>query len=454
MYRGGRIFFSLAVLSAISLCAADIKAEMGKAVYEQNFNQAVELFNKADYDGSFKLFSELFEKKPDDSRVNFYLGRAALEIKQYEDALMAFERVLIVEPTHIRSRLEMARAYFELKEFDAADVEFDKVLESDIPKNVREQILAYKKAMDAAKKRHFINGYLMVGLGYDSNINNGIGTKDYTIASPFGALTLTGDSPKMDYYHTQVFGLNHIWDLQSVKNGLFWQDGFTAYFQTYRQNITSNARYFSLTTGPGYRTKEYEVSVALSVDKLVYGPSFPYMQTISIGPKGSYKLSDTLIVEGSFILKNKFYPYANNDRNALYEEVYAGIRKLIPSSGSMVTFGVTNGKDMERMNDNAAGRTDVSNNFQKYSVSLYHPLKEGLDMTAGISATKTQYPETDSSFLRNENDFALNYSLGIIKTLDKSSMLSVNGAYTNNKSNIENKVYNKRGLSLSYIYNF
>jgi len=454
MYKSGRVFFSLAVLSAISLCAADVAKDSKKQAYEQSFNQAVELFNKADYNGAYKLFSELFETKPDDSRINFYLGRSALEIKQYEDALIAFERVLIVEPTHIRSRLEMARAYFELKEFDAADVEFDRVLESDIPKNVKEQILAYKKAIEAAKKKHFINGYLMAGIGWDSNINNGIGTKDYTIASPFGALTLTGDSPKSDYYHTQIFGLNHIWNLDSVKNGLFWQDGFTAYFQTYRHNITSNARYFSLTAGPGYRAKDYEVSVAASVDKLVYGPSFPYMQTISIGPKGSYKLSDTLILEGSLVLKNKFYPYGNNDRNSFYDEIYGGVRKLIPATGSMLTFGITSGKDMERMNDNAAGRTDVSNNFQKYSISVYHPLKEGLDMTAGIAATKTQYPETDSSFLRNERDFALNYNIGIIKTLNKESMLSMNGAYTDNKSNIENKVYKKKGVSLSYIYNF
>lgn len=452
MYRVGRLFFSMGVLSAISLSAADIASDTDKKIYEQNFNQAVELFNKGDYSGAYKLFLEIFETKPDDTKVNFYLGRAALETKQYEDALMAFERVLIVEPTHVRSRLEMARAYFELREFDAADAEFDKVLETELPKNVRKQILAYKKAIDDSKKRHFITGYLMAGIGWDSNINNGIGTKDYTI--PYYTLHLTGEKPKSDYYHTEIFELNHIWNLQSIKDGLFWQDGFTAYFQTYRDNISSNARYFGVTTGPGYRAKGYDVSLALSADKLIYGPSFPYMQSIGISPKASYKLSDTLILEGALSFKNKYYLYDNRDRNSLYYDIYAGVRKIIPASGSMVTVGVTSGRDIEKNSDNSTGRTDVTNNFQKYSASLYHPLIKGLDMTASIAGIKTLYPETDQLFLRRESDFRMNYSVGLIKTINKGSMLSVSGSYLDNKSNIENKVYNKKGLSVNYIYNF
>jgi tetratricopeptide (TPR) repeat protein len=435
----------LAVLSAISISAAEID----KKAYEQNFNQAVLLFNKADYNGAYKIFNQLFEENPSDARVNFYLGRAALETKQYEEALMAFERVLIVEPTHIRSRMEMARAYFELKEFDSADLEFDKVLESDIPKKVRDQIMGYKSAIDAAKKKHFINGYIMAGIGWDSNINNGIGTKDYTI--PALGASVPGEAPKSDYYHTQVFGLNHFWNLSGIKDGFFWQDGFTTYFQTYRQNIANNARYFGVTTGPGHRGKDYEISLVFGADKLIYGPSFPYMQTLSVSPKGSYKLSETLILEGSFTLKNKFYMYERGNRDSLYEELYMGFRKLVPSMGSMVSIGFTGGRDLKKRQP---ANTDVSNNIQKYSVSLYQPIIAGVDMTAGVSATKTSYTDTDMAFFRKESDFASNYSLGLIKTINKSSMLNLSTTYSNNKSNIENKVYSKKGASLSYVYNF
>lgn len=453
MYKTGRIMFSMAVLSALSLHAADIPADASKKIYEQSFNQAVELFNKADYNGAYKLFSELFEQKPDDAKVNFYLGRAALETKQYEDALMAFERVLIVEPTHIRSRLEMARAYFELKEFDAADAEFDKVLEADLPKNVRTQILSYKKAIDDAKKRHFITGYLMAGIGLDSNINNGIGTKDYTIASPFGALTLTGDKPKSDYYHTQIFGLNHMWNLSSVTDGLFWQDGFTAYLQSYPKNGSSNARYFGLNVGPGYRAKNYEVSIAFATDYLIYGSSSPYMQTYSVGPKASYKITDTLIAEGSYTFKEKRYPKENKDRDANYQEAYLGLRKIMPASSSMLTLGFTESKEKEK-NSASNGRTDVSNTIQKYSVGLYQPIIEGLDLSANIAYSRTEYDEMDTSFLKVPEDKAMVYGVGLMKTLGKNSMVTLNGTYTDNKSNIENKVYNKTGVSLSYVYNF
>jgi tetratricopeptide (TPR) repeat protein len=450
MYKNIRILFSLAVFSAVSLWSADSVTPVAykTQAYEQNFNSAVELFNKSDFEGAYKKFSELFEANPGDPRINFYLGRSALETKRYEDALSAFERVLIVEPTHIRSRIEMARAYFELKEFDSANMEFDKALEADIPKKVKEQILAYKKAIDAAKQKHFINGYLMAGIGWDSNVNNGIGTKDYSILN--GLITLPGEQPRSDYYHTEVLGLNHIWNLSDVKEGLFWQDSFTAYLQSFRQSITNNARYFGLTTGPVYRTKEYEASVAIGADKLVYGSAFPYMQTLSISPKVSYKLSDTLIAEGSLTLKNKFYLYENGDRNSLYEEAYAGVRKLIPSTGSMVTAGITVSKEMKKMQT----RTDISNSAQKYALSVYHPIVAGLDLTAGVAATKTAFVDTDVSFSKIESDFSINYNVGLIKTLNKSSMLNLTTTYADNKSNIENKVYTKKGVSLSYIYNF
>ena len=99
-------------------------------------------------------------------------------------------------------------------------------------------------------------------------------------------------------------------------------------------------------------------------------------------------------------------------------------------------------------------RTDVSNSIQRYSVGLYQPVIDGLDMTLSAAYSKTRYDETDVNFLKKEDDRAMIYGIGLIKSIGKSSMITLNGAYTDNKSNIENKVYNKTTLSMGYIYNF
>lgn len=456
MYNQTKSLLSLALIAAISLCAVDVKAAPSvqtagvSPVYEQNLKSAIEAFNASDFEKSYSLFSGLFEIKPDDTKINFYLGRSALETKRYEEALSAFERVLIMEPAHIRSRLEMARAYFELKEFDAAEAEFDKALEADMPKNVRDQILSYKKAIASAKQKHFLSGYVMLGLGWDSNINNAIGSKEFTITSPFGDLTLEGDKEKSDYYHTQVLGLNHIWNLSSLMDGLFWQDGFTAYAQSYPKNASSSARYFSLNVGPGYRTKSYEISLSLAGDYLVYNSNSPYMTSYYASPKISYKITDTLIAEGIYTYKEKKYTKENKDRDSNYQEAYLGLKKLFPSNGSIITLGVAGSKEKAKNNN----RTDVSNRAQRYSVSFYKPIIEGLDMTASISYNRTEYDEMDVNFLKESKDSALVYGLGIMKSITKSSMVTLNGSYTDNKSNIDNKVYNKKSVNLNYIYNF
>ena len=95
--------------------ATDIKTTKEAIATLKKYDEAVNIFNNKDYEEAYKRFLRLFDVRPDDSRINFYLGLSAFETKRYDEALAAFERVLIVEPNHVRSRLEMGRVYFEEK---------------------------------------------------------------------------------------------------------------------------------------------------------------------------------------------------------------------------------------------------------------------------------------------------------------------------------------------------
>lgn len=454
MFKGRSIVAGLAIAASLGVVTPVFSATIDKAQYKSSFDEAIALFNKGEFEKAYKLFNNLYSIKSDDTQVNFYLGRCALELKMYDDAVAAFERVLIVEPNHDRGRLELARAYFEQKEFGSAEAEFDEVLTSNnLPKEVKENILKYKEAINKTKQKHYISGFGSFGIGYDSNINNGIGTKDYTIPS-FG-LSLTGEAPKEDYYHTEIAGINHIYDMKDIKNGLVWQDNIVLYSQTYRHFIENNARYIGLTSGPAYRTGEYELSLGLTADKLIFG-GLDYMYSVGIAPKASYKLSDAWILEGGYTFKEKYYYYNNWNRNSLYQDLSVGARRLFASTGSMLSASLVFSKETERLADQADSntRTDVSNSTKALNISAYHPLIQGLDLTAGFSAKKTAYADTDAAFGANEQDWTYSYNAGLLKSVSKDSFLNLGATYSNNKSNFENKIYQKRGFSLSYITNF
>ncbi|MGE4398241.1 MAG: tetratricopeptide repeat protein [Campylobacterales bacterium] len=455
MYNGikqGLLISSVAAIFIGSPLFAN-NTQIDKVAYKSSFDDAVKIFNAGDFAKAYDKFYVLYELKSDDPQVNFYLGRAALELKKYDEATAAFERTLIVEPTHTRSRLELARAYFEQKEFVMAESELDEALKDDLPKKVRDSALAYKDAIAKSRQKHFLNGFVSLGFGYDSNTNNGIGEKEYAL--PSIGINLTGDAPKADRYHTEVAGINHIYDMKDVYDGLFWQDNILLYAQSYFSVTSNNARYVSLTTGPGYRTKSYEASLGLTADKLIYG-NLDYMYSVGIAPKASYKATDSLILETSLSLKKKYYYYNNWARNSLYQDVGFGVRKLFASTGSVLSSNVTFSKEMENYNDgvSATGRTDVSNSTRALSINLYHPLIDGLDATAGMSVKNTFYADTDGAFSDKEKDVLYSYSAGLLKTIAKNQIVNLGVSYNKNTSNFENKIYQKRGVNVSYIYSF
>lgn len=80
----------------------------------KEYNRALNVFEKGNYNESYHEFYKLFLLKMDDVKYNFYLGRSAFELKQYEEAQSIFERILLYQPDSMRAKLELARTYFEL----------------------------------------------------------------------------------------------------------------------------------------------------------------------------------------------------------------------------------------------------------------------------------------------------------------------------------------------------
>ena len=76
--------------------------EKRKRFAQTPLGTAVELLKEKRYQEAYDAFYALFLENTTDARINFYLGLAASGVKNYDDAVSAFERVLIVEPNHTR----------------------------------------------------------------------------------------------------------------------------------------------------------------------------------------------------------------------------------------------------------------------------------------------------------------------------------------------------------------
>jgi len=434
--------------------AADLKSAKDSIVSMKKYDEAVEAFNKREYENAYKKFLALFEEKPDDSRINFYLGRAALETKRYDEALSAFERVLIVEPNHIRSRLEIAKVYFEEKEFGSAEAEFKTALEYELPEQVKKQIQSYLAAIEMGKKKHFINGSFVLGATLDTNVNNGIGNKDFSIAS---GQTLPGDDRKKDISGTAAFSLSHIYDFGD-SGGWYWQDGGTVYTQLYKQEAGSNVRYLALNTGPGYRSQNVDFGLLATYDALNYSQN-SYFNSIGLSPKATYRFPNNYALDGAVSIKKKFYPYEKWNRASLYEDLSLTFKKGYAATGAIASVGVVLSKEFETYNENsvgagAVGRTDISNTSKTLRLEYYRPLLAGLDAVISGSMRQSVYPETDLLFNAPKKETNKSFGAALYKTIFKSSVLGASYGYSKNESNFDNLNYSKHTFGLNYIYNF
>ena len=138
-----------------------------------DYTKALLLYKDKNYLKAYKLFLELSSKNLSDPNINFYLGRSAFELKKYSEAIVAFENVLFQKPDSTRVKFEMARAYFLNHQYNASKNMFLKVLDDKNSSDKLNDIAKkYLKAIALKEQKHFINGVVIAGVGYDSNINN------------------------------------------------------------------------------------------------------------------------------------------------------------------------------------------------------------------------------------------------------------------------------------------
>lgn len=127
---------------------------------------------------------------------DYLFGLAALEAGRAGQATLAFERVLAVDPAYAAARLDMGRAYYALGDLDRAQQEFAAVRALEPPTAAIATIDNYEKAIAARRdpRRLRLTGYVEVGAGGDSNVNQSTGQSSIQIPAFGGTYSLGSSS--------------------------------------------------------------------------------------------------------------------------------------------------------------------------------------------------------------------------------------------------------------------
>lgn len=142
--------------------------------------------------GAWELLAPAESAHAGNPLYDYLLGVAALDSGRLSEAVFSLRRALAVAPGFSGARLELARAYFDSGEMDRARPLFQRTLDAGPPAPVREVIVRYLRAIDAAPavpESRFLP-YVGMFAGHDSNANGS------TADEQFMGFTLNGNNVK------------------------------------------------------------------------------------------------------------------------------------------------------------------------------------------------------------------------------------------------------------------
>jgi len=429
-------------LTLIALLGTRLIAQ--EPTLDELYTSAQQAYNHNDFATAYPLFEQLFEQTPNNAEINFFVGRCALELRQYDEAVAAFDRVLMLNPKHTRTHLELARLYFERQQLEMAQAELDLVLKDQLPNDIRDVATAFKRKISEQISPHRFSGAVIVGGGYDSNVNNDIGTKSFIL--PSLNIPLSGSKKEKDGYAFSTFVLNHSYDM-GEKGGWSLENSVVAYDKMYAQSSENNLALFALSSAPTWSEDTYTLAFPFTFER-VYIDGKGYLYNVGTGIKQSYLLDPLSQIEGGYSFKRGYYHDETYDVNA--HLLFANYRHIIGDNLFAVAIRTSYGinKEVESV------RTDVQNREWKYGLDLSKEFTKSLRSSLGYTRTSTQYDDVDTLFLTKRQDDKDQYELSLGYTLYKNLSLGMSVAYSDNHSNHDPYTYDKINALASIMWTF
>ncbi|MEA3512770.1 MAG: tetratricopeptide repeat protein [Campylobacterota bacterium] len=437
----------------------ELSSEEKNKIIIEKYTKALTHYKQKQYQSSYDQFNQLFANNLNDVNINFYLGRSAYELKKYNEAVLAFDRVLFENPDAARVNLEIARAYMKLNQLKDAKVYFEKTLEDPkVPKQIQEAVKKFLIVIDNNTQKHFLNGVLLLGFNYDSNVNTS-STHDFFTDDPILDILenmgvedpTSSNNTKKDgtAAHQEVVMLNHKYiysEKTNIKNGLmaFAKNMFEDKYKSKNIKMFSYTPSLSVTYENGL-----SVDYAIFTDSL-YIDEESILKTYGIMPKVNFPYSKNLIYTGYLkyqIKKNQ--KSTDKEKDSTYTELNGGIKYVV---NKKVTTQATMVLGYEKKDDGA--RVDVDKNTKNLKLNTTYMFNKNISLAPSFSYKNTQYQDKDTQYQKQIKNNE--YKLGLVNTFIYSPkwIYQLSGDQTKQTSNVMKNEYEKYTVTFNIIRTF
>ena len=414
---------------------------------EDDLSTGIDLFKSGQFEQSYEILLKAFEISPQNLELNFYLGRAAFEIHNYEMAIMAFERILITSPNENRVKLEIARAFQKLGANNIARQYCNEVLLTDPPDTVKNNIKKFLTQMDKTDQTHFLSGRIIMAVDWNDNV--WASPSADRIKTIIGDVNLTGVSSvkTQDWIYNTTLEIDHTY--QPFYSNYAWKTNAICYNAIYDEISALDILYMGGLTGPEFVSGKNKFGFQFLFNQIDLGNT-EYRNSVGFKAALDHVTNPNSITRAGLKYEIKKFDNASQ-RDA----------KNISLSFDMGFLFKKNWYNLSLTAENENAYNDEYS-YIRYIPSLSITRKLPFDLTGSVyyKYQFSYYDDPATLFNKNREDQQHSAGAGLGKTLwhslksNQSVIVNLNYQHTLSYSNIELYEYNMDLLQLSLIYNF
>lgn len=390
---------------------------------------------------------KLIESDFENVDYNFYFARSAFFLKNFGEAISAYERLLIKHPNNTRSKLELARIYFILKNFSYSKRYFEEVLLTPLPETVKANVQRYLAIMKKENSISSLTGMAFVGMAYDSNIYS-VTDKENWYVPVLGVEIHNSEIPVAGVIQQSLFSFTHILNTEDSL-GFVIKNSFMTYFKNYLDYGGLNINYLSYTPKLSWKFSRLMVDLGLGADTMMFD-SEHYLDINSIIGKIAYTPASNNIYSLEYKNRQKEFAqisaaYRNSTMN---EFLLAYINRTSPRSSWYVKENII----IERKNEGSYTNIDLDS-FETL-LGKSNQFGNGYQLDYNIGFRQVDYRDDDLIYLTKRSDVVMSANIALQKRVSKSWTIQSTAGIIEYDSNFDSSDYEKLTVSLNAIYQF
>lgn len=411
------------------------------------FTAAVKLYEEQSYQEAYRVFSVLVDQDYSSIDYSFYLAQVATKLNKHKEAITAYERILILQPDHTRSKLELGKLYYQLQEYTLSESYFNSAQNDRIPETVRLNISRYLAKIEKQSQRGSLNGALIFGLGYDTNVNSAPYASSWFVPV-FGADFTNTTETVENAYHQEMALLNHYYD-STNKYGFGVKNTLLAYNKSIPGESDYNILYLRYKPSLVFSIQDYKIDAAIQLDTMRYGGK-AYLETYGLAPSITHQINPSSQLSAHLKLFKKNYLKSDDQgRDANYIEAGAAYHKLL---NTRTAWHIATTLIQERKE--SGDLTDVSNDAFALKTGFNYQYSTDIRIGGEIAALQKNYLDDSLFFLKKRQDNNIKFALDVSKILDKDLSLQARAERIQNSSNQAAYEYTKNVFLVNIIKHF